>query len=172
MIFWAIEYMVQFAPVHVLRIPGNHDNEKSFFLGDAVEIRYEGHPNVVVDNGPETRKFYKWGNTLIGYTHGTNRNETIPRLHFAIAHHPQWANTKFREWHLGDKHHSKKVNFIQEEDEQGVNVRWLRSLVATDRYHFDKAYKHQIRGAEAHAWTLDRGLDRIYQYNIVPNHIM
>lgn len=168
MIIAAIELMRQVAPVDVIVIPGNHDTEKSFYLGDVIEVRYEDSPDVTVNNSPETRKYYQWGNALIGFTHGTSRNETIHRLHHTMSHRPEWATSKFREWHLGDRHHKKTLQFVQEEDEQGVTVKYLRSLIAVDQYHFDKAYNNQIRGAEAHVWTPDRGLEATINYNITP----
>jgi hypothetical protein len=51
-----IDKCASIAPVDVIIIPGNHDEERTFYMGDALACRYEGNPNVTVDNSPKTRK--------------------------------------------------------------------------------------------------------------------
>jgi len=58
------------APVDVLIIPGNHDEERSFYLGDALECWYHKNRNVMVNNKAMKRKYYPFGVNLIGFTHG------------------------------------------------------------------------------------------------------
>ncbi|MBK8609093.1 MAG: hypothetical protein IPL84_03900 [Chitinophagaceae bacterium] len=58
------------APVDIMIVPGNHDEQKTFYLGDALECRFYNDANVNVDNTPTMRKYFKYGKTLIAYTHG------------------------------------------------------------------------------------------------------
>ena len=73
-----------------------------------------------------------------------------------------WAKSKFREWHLGDKHHKKDLLY-RTEDNNGVTIRLLRSLSATDSWHFDKGFIGGIQAAEAFLWDRERGL--VGQFN-------
>ena len=44
------------APVEVLIIPGNHDETRTFYLGDALESWYHSSKNVNINNGAKKRK--------------------------------------------------------------------------------------------------------------------
>jgi hypothetical protein len=68
---------VQVAPVDVLIVPGNHDRERMFYAGAALECWYHGSPNVLVDNGAQLRKYYSLGKNLIGFTHGSEEKFTM-----------------------------------------------------------------------------------------------
>jgi len=65
-----IDTCTAIAPTDVLFIPGNHDEEKTFYLGDALECWYHNNKNVHIDNGAKSRKYYDFGKILLGFTHG------------------------------------------------------------------------------------------------------
>ena len=67
------------------------------------------------------------------------------------------AESDHREWHLGDKHHKKDL-LQRTEDVDGVTIRLLRSLSATDTWHFDKGYVGGVRSAEGFLWDKGDGL--------------
>jgi hypothetical protein len=68
-----------------------------------------------------------------------------------------WGESLYREWHTGDKHH--KMDYVLEVDEQvGMVVRILRSLVAADAWSFGKGFVGSQRAAEAFLWHPDNGL--------------
>jgi hypothetical protein len=73
-----------------------------------------------------------------------------------------WAMSTHREWHLGDKHHKKDL-LHRTEDVDGVTIRLLRSLSATDTWHFDKGYVGAPRAAEAFLWDKTDGLTAQFQ---------
>ena len=151
------------APVDVLVVPGNHDEERSFFLGHALSLRFFNDKNVMVNNEPPKRKYYTFGKVLIGFTHGYHEKpEKLPFL-MPIERPDDWARTIYREWHLGDKHHKKDLLY-RTEDTNGVTMRYLRSLSATDTWHFDKGYVGSPRAAEAFLWHPDDGLIAQYHY--------
>jgi hypothetical protein len=56
-----IDMCTQAAPVDVLIVPGNHDRERMFYAGDALECWYHGHQSVLVDNRAQLRKYYSFG---------------------------------------------------------------------------------------------------------------
>jgi hypothetical protein len=154
----AIEHLRQIAPVDVLIVPGNHDVERIFYLGDALECFYHKCDDVKIDNGAKVRKYYRYGKCLIGYTHG--RDEKIYELpHIMASEEPiLWANTKYREWHLGEIHHKKEIKWISTEEFKGVTVRFMRSLAGTDAWHYSKGYISALRAGEGFIWDKENGL--------------
>lgn len=157
-----IDSLASIAPVDVLVIPGNHDETRTFYLGATLAAWYRNNKNVTVNNEARKRKYYTFGNVLIGLTHGYH--EKIAKLPFIMpVEVPQlWAASKVREWHLGDKHHKKDMLY-RTEDNNGVTIRILRSLSATDTWHFDNGFIGAPRAAEAFLWHPSEGL--IAQYN-------
>ena len=68
-----------------------------------------------------------------------------------------WAKSIYREFHLGDLHHKKDLEFRAEE-KIGVVVRVLRSLVPEDAWTFDHGFVGSQRAAEAFLWHPETGL--------------
>jgi hypothetical protein len=146
------------APVDVIIVPGNHDEERVFYMGDALECWYHNCKNVTVNNKAMKRKYYSYGKNLIGFTHGSEEKlEKLPLI-MSLEQKELWASSTFREWQTGDKHHKEELKTSMREKEiQGVMVRILKSLTASDAWHFSKGFLHD-RGAEAFVRHFDRGL--------------
>ncbi len=154
----AIDELQLIAPVDVLIIPGNHDMERAFYLGDGLECWYHKHAAVKVDNGPRKRKYYEYGKCLIGFAHGkTEKINEMPTL-MATEAPEKFGRTKFKEFHLGDKHHEKKINWISIDENRGVVVRILRSLALPDEWTIDNGYIGSQRSAEGFIWDKERGM--------------
>lgn len=154
----SIDDLSQYAPVDVLIIPGNHDLESTFYLGEVLAAYYNKNENVKIDNTPPLRKYYRYGDNLIGFTHG--KDEKINDLPLIMANERSidFGLTKYREWHLGDKHHKKEIKWIATDEIKGVVVRILRSLSTTDHWHYQKGYIGNIRAGEAFIWHKKQGL--------------
>ena len=60
----AVNYLCEIAPVHVMVIPGNHDRESMMHLGDTLELYYENHEDVKVDNSDCLMKMLVYGQKL------------------------------------------------------------------------------------------------------------
>ena len=58
------------APVDVLIVSGNNDEERSFYLGEVLSALYSNTDRIFVDNSAKKRKYYSYGNVLLGLTHG------------------------------------------------------------------------------------------------------
>lgn len=155
------------APVDVVVVPGNHDEQRSFYLGEALECWYNNNPNVNINNDAKKRKYYKFGKNLIGYTHGSD--EKLDRLPLLMANEqPElWAQTKFREWHTGDKHNRKDISYISTNENNGMVVRILRSLASADAWTFNKGYIGALRASESFLWHPEDGL--IAQFTATPD---
>ena len=153
----AIDKCTTIAPVDVLVIPGNHDEERSFYMGEVLSAWYRSCPNVTVDNRAMKRKYYPYGVNLIGLTHGYY--ERLVNLSNIMPHEVPdlWAASKYREWHVRDKHHKKDMHIITDE-KIGMVIRILRSLSAPSTWAFDKGFIGSLRAGEGFMWHPSKGL--------------
>lgn len=153
----AIDYLLPFAPVDVIWIPGNHDRLASYHICRELKAWYRNAKQVSVDVSPPTRKYYEYGVTLLGFTHGDK--EPLQKLpHIMATEKPEaWARTKFREYHTGDKHHSKKREWLSVDEQNGTVVRIIPALSGTDAWHYEMGYTCSHRAAEAYLWNKAKG---------------
>ena len=152
------------APTDVIIIPGNHDEEKVFYMGDALEIAYENNPNVTVNNNAVSRKYYLYGKVLLGFTHGCDiKTSKVPML-MPIEAKEMWAQATYREWHMGHIHNKLDMR-VEADEDSGILMRRLRSIAADDAWTFNKGFK-SLRAAEAFVWHPENGL--IGQFTTIP----
>lgn len=154
----------QIAPVDIIMIPGNHDFERNFYLGDSLEGWFFNNSNVNVDNSPSPRKYYKYHSVLLGYTHGDE--EKIENLPLIMAQESpiNWALTKYREFHLGHYHHKKDIKYQALKEHQGIILRFMGSLSGTDSWHHKKGFISNDRLAEAYLWSREKGLKATFNF--------
>ena len=153
-------------PVEVLVVPGNHDFERSFYVGKFLEGWFNNDYQVVVNNGASPRKYFVHGEVLLGFTHGRDeKQDSLPLLMASDKESkPHWSNTTYHEWHLGHVHRKRNFKYtvldknkIIDED-LGVTVRYLSSLTGTEEWHHKKGFVGQIKAAEAFVWNDKSGL--------------
>lgn len=149
-----IERCSEVAPVDVMVVVGNHDETRMFYLGEVLDAQFSRNRNVTVNNAFLKRKYYHWGTSLIGFTHGYWEKDTNLPMLMAIEQPELWAQTTYREFHLGDKHHKRERRW-DVEDRQGVTIRYLRSLCGTDTWTFDKGFRGDVKASEGFLW--DKG---------------
>lgn len=162
LVIWAIERLKKAYPkVKVVVVYGNHDNQRTFYLGEIVRQLYSGSKTVTVDNSPKARKYISWGETLIGLTHGD-------RIKFSdLAHLAQnearelWGKTKRCEYHLGHFHHDAVKEFA------GVKIRIIPSLCPPDAWHAKSGYTTSERAAMAFVYDKKALQSILYAY---PTH--
>jgi predicted transcriptional regulator len=166
MMVQSIERIAQVAPVHVVIVTGNHDTERMFYLGDVLSAWFRNLSNVHIDNSPAQRKYFKWGKCLLGFTHGNNEKHTNLPLIMATEQPQLWADSKFREFHLGHWHSKKEIHFQPVIEQNGIRVRVIPSLCPSDAWHKTKGYEG-LRSAEAFVWHPTQG--NIAQFSHTPN---
>lgn len=154
----SVEMLSKKAPVDVVVIPGNHDFESAFYMGEVLSARFGKDKNVTVDNSPPLRKYYRYGENLIGFAHGKDEKLSELPMIMATENAKDFAATRFREWHVGDKHRKKEYQWVATSEGKGVTVRILRSLSSTDEWHYRKGYIGNIRAGEAFIWHKRDGL--------------
>jgi hypothetical protein len=152
----AIERLRQLAPVHVQIVPGNHDSQRLWYLGDVIASWFRNTPGIQVDHTCHPRKYVVYGRNLIGYCHGhSEKHDKLPML-MAVERPQDWAATRFREWHLGHFHSKKTKVFVAHQDLHSVQVRILPSLCPPDAWHANMGYTSKL-AAEAYYWDAEHG---------------
>ena len=166
LITMVIDELSSICPVHVVVMPGNHDEECIMYLGDALELFYEHNENVVIDNTRPLMKGFKYGNNLIAFDHGHKMKadkavQILPQRFRDI-----WSDVRYVELHRGHLHgvHHKKIGATSELS--GITVRNLGSMAATDQWHDDKGFIGNIKRAHGFIWSKHNGLQAELFYNV------
>lgn len=162
----SINRLSKVAPVDVIMVYGNHDYERTYYLGEVLSAVFEKNPNVNINNGPKSRKYYKWGVCLLGLTHGNNEKPQELPLIMAQEAPKEWADTWYREWYLGHLHHKQKYITQEAKDYRGVRVTYLTSPTASDAWHYNKGFTGAIKGAEAFILNDKEGMIGSVVHNI------
>jgi hypothetical protein len=151
-----IETLATRYEVDVPVIPGNHDTERSYYLGEVLAAWFRDNEFVTIDNAPTTRKYRLYGVTLIGYSHGDKEpSKDLPML-MAQQRPELWARSLFREWHQGHLHHLRGTEI------QGVVIRTFPSISAPSAWGAGKGHVMATRQACAVEYTMQ---GPVRQYN-------
>ena len=163
-----VDQLLNIAPVKVIIVPGNHDKYMSFYLGEALSIQYNRTKHVVVDNSPATRKYYRYGNNFIGFTHGDKpKPDKLPMLMAFEGREIGFAKSQFHEWHIGHRHTKKDTIYTPIIELEGVRIREIPSLSAPDQWHDDNGYTLSQRAAESFLWDKEGGMVQFNSFNLV-----
>jgi len=161
-------------PVDVVVIPGNHDFERSYYMGKYLEAWFNNDPQIYINNGASPRKYYRFGNVLLGLTHGSEEKESsLPMLMATdIESKPMWSETKFHEWHLGHIHRKRNIKYELNKtrelnEDLGVTIRYLSSLTGTEEWHHKKGFVGSTKAADAFVWNHEFGLVAHLNTNII-----
>lgn len=161
-----VKRLREFAPkIVVLFVPGNHDTQSNFFLGEVIDAVFFQCVDVVVDNRPTLRKYFKFGKVLLGFTHGDKEKAAELPMLMAIEQPELWGLTLHREIHTGHFHQKKATSWVGLSENKGVTVRILPSLCAPEDWHVGKGYVGNTRSAEAYVWDSEEGLVGTAIYN-------
>lgn len=131
-----IERLIPVANVHVIYNPSNHDYQSGFFLADVIKSWFRLCKNVTFDTSIAHRKYFRWGNNLIGSTHGDGAKMADLPLLMAQEDPEGWCNTKHRYIYTHHLHHYQAKDLI------GVSVEVLRSPSGTDSWHHRNGFQH------------------------------
>lgn len=137
-----IEMLMQVAPVHFMYNPSNHDYTNGFFLADVIKTWFNKCENITFDCTLAHRKYYKYGNSLIGTTHGDGAKQQDLPLLMAQEASDNWSTSKHRYVYTHHVHHKVAKDYI------GVTVESLRSPSSADGWHHRNGYQHNPKAIE------------------------
>lgn len=154
-----IERLAELAPVDAIVIAGNHDRTLGHALGLALEARFHRDARVRFDTANQPRKFYRYGSTLLGLTHGDGvKPNALPAL-MAVECPPElWVGSEHREWLQGHVHHSAQMFFLLSGD-KGITARSIPALCPPDTWHVWQGYIGSKRAGEVLLYHRERGPD-------------
>jgi hypothetical protein len=114
--------------VHVINLPGNHDETGALWMSIALGNVYEREPRVTIERSPSLFAYYRWGKVLLGAHHGhACKLEKLAGV-MACDRAQEWGETTHRHWLIGHIHHESKREF------SGVTVESFNTLAAKDAY--------------------------------------
>ena len=121
--------------IHVICEIGNHDDHSAIMLALCLDQYYENNPRVFIDTSPETFHWFRFGENLIGVTHGHNTKPA--QLPGIMAHDRKkdWGDTSFRYWYVGHVHHESVKEY------PGVVVETFRTLASRDAWTHQSGYR-------------------------------
>lgn len=128
-----LEMLLQIADVHFTFNPSNHDYQSGFFLADVIQTWFRKNKNITFDCSIAHRKYFAYGTSLIGTTHGDGaKAQDLPLL--MAVESPDWGKAKHRYVYTHHVHHKTSL------DVKNVCVESLRSPSGTDSWHHKKGY--------------------------------
>ena len=160
----AIEVAAEVAPVDLVHCMSNHDRFTGWALSQTVAALLSKHPNVRAtpyNISERHRKYYRFGQNLIGVTHGDGAKEEKlyglmvkeARDHISecqnlywLLHHVHHKDRKTRDGdvaYLREKDHngmSAIMSGRQREEGGDVNIEYVRSPSAPDSWHDINGY--------------------------------
>lgn len=140
------------APVTVISCPGNHASVAEWALAESLACWFRNTSTIDILNAPTPRKYYEWGQCLLGFEHGNmGKLEDLPLL-MATEMPEAFGRTRYRHWFTGDKH--QKMVF----ERMGVRVSISPALCPPDAWHSESHYVNNLRQAEAYVWSKTEGL--------------
>jgi hypothetical protein len=138
-----LEKLMSFAEVEVVYNPSNHDYTHGFFLMQLIEAHF-ANSTINFNVNLLHRKAFKYGNNLIGTTHGDGAKiENLPLL-LATEFPILWSKTKHRYIYSHHVHHKTSKDFI------GVTFETLRSPSGSDSWHHKNGYTGVPKAVEGY----------------------
>lgn len=138
-----IELLMSIADVHVQYDPSNHDYMSGYFLADTISSWFSKSKNIDFNTNISYRKYFRYGNNLIGTTHGDGAKEADLPLLMAHETGIDWAECKHKYFYTHHIHHKKSKDYM------GVTIESMRSLSGPDSWHAKHGYMHSPKGMDA-----------------------
>jgi len=121
--------------VRVRNVKGNHDPDAHFALAMALEAYFENEPRVTIDMSPAAATYQRFGQVLIGETHGDTMKPDAMIAVMASDRPKDWGRTLHRYWLVGHVHHKSVKEY------PGGTVETFRTLAAKDAWHESMGYR-------------------------------
>jgi len=145
------------ADVHIVHNPSNHDFVSGFMLANVIHAWFRNCKNVTFNVTNNHRKYFRYGNSLIGTSHGDGAKiDQLPLLMANEAKH-DWADTYWRYIYLHHVHHKDYFKFRSGKDYQGCTVEYLRSPSGTDAWHQKKGFTLSPKAIEGFIHSFEHG---------------
>ena len=145
-------------PVDVIGVRGNHDDLQVESLYMCLDTWFRNNSNVTFDISPKVRKYYTYGENLIGVTHGDMGASKLKELPMMMASEsPDWSACRHREFKIGHKHFQRSVAYEVEGDNYCM-VRQMRSIASSDAWHTKSGFVGSRKGMQGFIYHKEKGV--------------
>ena len=154
---------LQVSPIHIVWVPGNHDEVSSYMLCRLLAQRYRDDKNVTIDIGASPRKMILWGENLIGLCHDAEGRKRKATYNLLAQYEPwksHWSSARWLECHVGHLH-KKEVETIG-----GVIFRRIPALSTIDSWHCEGVFTDAIPCCSSFVYHKKDGIYAEYPTNI------
>lgn len=147
----------EIAPVEILAVPGNHDYLTTYIMFMAVKAFFKDDKNITFDVTNNKHKWFQWGVSLIGITHGDMPKKRLQTLLHTLAKKAM-SSTTYTEQQVGDKHHVYQI------EDSGVALQGYPSMAKLDLWHYDNGWLGSKRAAFTRVFHKERGPIDTFQF--------
>ncbi len=155
----AIDMLRKCADVDVVVVPSNHDFATIFYIGEYLSAWYRNDVNVNINNSPKTRKYYRYGKTLLGFTHGDKEKQDKLPLLMAREAQEDWSKADFMQWQVGHLHKKREFKYTSGDTFNGVEVKVIPSLSSADAWHYQQGFVKGNRMAVGLVFDKEEGFN-------------
>lgn len=166
-----IDLARQIAPVRVRVVPGNHDRQQMYRMGEVLAAWYRKCEDVEVIYSPMRRTFGSYGANTFMFTHGeeyARHRDNLVTI-FATECPPDiWVSGKYLEVITGHNHALKAGRYhptFDAQESRKIRTISLPGLTASDAWHFEQAFKHN-RAATARVYKKTGGIAGHHEFTI------
>lgn len=115
--------------------PGNHNPNSAGLVAMILDAYYQNEPRLKVEASPAQYYYERFGNVLIGITHGDKvKMAELPSI-MATDRARDWGETEHRYWWTGHVHHTKHQEY------RGCFTESFNTLAASDAWHHASGYR-------------------------------
>lgn len=160
-----LEKLLNYFKLKVIVVPGNHDNNLVFLTGEIIRRYFHKQEFFDIDNSLANIKYFDYGENALGFTHGSEQIKNkyvLPML--MMQQKPEYATKKFKEFHTGHLHQTKRTQITEVAEEYGVLLRTLPTLSPTCEWASGKGYQG-LQASECIIYNKTHGPIITYRYS-------
>lgn len=163
-----IERLHAIAPVTVVPIKGNHDEDRVMYLTECLLLAFNHAVDIDIVDNTLQRNYVRYGKTLFGFAHGDKEKKMVEKLPMLMASEQKenWSKITRGIFFLGDIHHEKRTSGYKTMDIMDVQVNFLRAVSATDKWHYEHGWVGVPKTAYLFVYDEDGKEDLEYKVNI------
>lgn len=158
-IYIAMLFM-RLAPVRVISVFGNHDENVSYYLFKALALYFRNSEDISFDVDHNAHKAVLIGKTLVGFSHGNANKARLKTNLLQVLYRELWGQATWSEIHVGHYHSE------EHKEDGGLTVRYIPSISPSDKWHHDNLFIGAKRAVTAFVYHDERGLRNII-YSLV-----
>ena len=148
------DMLTEIAPVDILYVPSNHDLHSMFGIMQTIKAWYRNDEYVTVDNSPLFRKYYRFGNTLLNFSHDMKTKDALEIVTTEAKQH--WSDCTHIISMLAHLHQE------MEYAKQGyLEVRRLPTISGWSRWSNNSGYVQSEKKNQAFIIHKDKGITDI-----------